>query len=197
DEREGAQGDVDEKDGAPVEMVEEQSGPQGPDGDADAGESGPDADGRCSCLRCGGDDGWTGQARRKDHGGTNTDEDTGDDEADGTGLKRSETGEPSEDDDAEVEQLLSAEAITKRAHHEEQRREDDDVPVDEPLELTSGGSEFAHDARNRQVHAGVPDGGDDQGQTENDEDHPLASSCDALVHAEVMLLDRRPLHAIN
>jgi hypothetical protein len=174
-EAEGQQGDrdVEEEDGAPREVLDQEAADERAEADPEAGHAGPDRD-RLRPLFARKHVGDDRERARHDQGATDAHRDTGEDQVDRFGRKGRRDRRDGEDDQPDLEGAGPSEPVAERAHRQEQPGEDEDVGVDHPLELGGRGPECPLERRQGDVQDGVVEADDDEAEGQDAEDRPAA-----------------------
>ena len=182
--RHGGDRHVDQEDGAPREVLQDPPSGHRTEGDGQAGDARPRADGLGPLGRVGEDVGQDGEGGREDQRRADAHGRPGGDQLlRGLG-QAGEDREHGEGDHAQLQGTLAAEAVAQAARCEQQAGEHERVGVDHPLELAGAGAQLAADRRQRHVDDGVVDDDDEQAQAQHAEDRPAAALDRGSIHGE-------------
>ena len=171
--RGGDERQVDEEHEAPVAVLDEPAAGHGADHDAEAADGGPDPD-RLAALVRGEHGGEDGERRRHDERAADAHQRAGQDEHVRRAGERREARAEAEDEQAEGERLLAAEAVAERAGGEQGGGEDEHVGVDDPLQLRCTRVEVLLQRGERDVEDRVVEPDHEQGEAEDDQRPPAA-----------------------
>ena len=172
DDRQDHDGDVDEKDRSPPEVLEQVAAGQRADHHPEAGHACPQRDRPRPLALIGEHVGDDRQRGRHDERRPETLYSTEQDQRVRRIDLRARQRPGPEDDQAENEAAPSTQAITRVAGDQQETREHDRVRVDDPLQLTRRGLELTHQGRQRDVDDRSVDADDHQRETQHTEHDP-------------------------
>ena len=174
---------VDQEHRAPPEVTEQGAAHHRADGDAEARDAGPDADGTAPLLgrKDSREDRQRGRHDERPadaHQGPGGGEDVG-----GAGEGGGHGAQP-EDREAHGEGGAAAEAVGQAPGGEQQARKDEDVGIDDPLQLAVGGVERSGERGQGDVQDRVVDADDKEAEAQHGEDPPPPVVANGALHGD-------------
>ncbi len=186
EDEDGHDGQVDEEDRAPPEVLQEEAADDRSDGRAGGGHGAPDADGEAALARVVEEVADERQGGRHQGRAGDAEEGAGDDHRLGAGRVGVEHGDGAEGGGTDEEQLLAADAVAEAAHGDQESGDDEGVDVADPEQLGAGGLQvLGEEGGGEAQHRGV-DRHEQDGQDEDGEGEPPAGAAHALGMARVL-----------
>ena len=173
--RRDADGDVHPEHRAPREVTQQDPADHRADGHGETGAAGPDGDRPTALAWVAEHVGEDRQGRRHDQGAADAHERPAGDQVQGRIGERRRGRTQAEQDDADLQCALAAEAVRQRAGGEEQPGEHERVGVDDPLDVGVRGLQVGHQRRDRHVEDRVVHHDDHQRHAQHGEDDPTAA----------------------
>ena len=159
----------------PAEVLQQPAAHDRPHRDGHARDRAPQSDGASPFPSLGEDVGDQRERRRECHGGAQPHHRPGRDELRRAGREAAGQAGGAEHGQSGQQHALAAEPVGQAAEGEQQRGEDEVEGVDDPLQLSGGGMQLAHQGGKRHVHQGRVQVDEERCEQQRDENQGLGS----------------------